>query len=126
MNFHHGRKLSECIKSRVSAACPISADPLCRRTLLAADAHAHARIFMYVLAETSGFYSPLFAALCDTGTSGNYFSGAVGCKTLSQNWHLAGDRDVFYPWGPALLIRYGWWFFIQVKKGLFSGGTVHA
>ena len=36
--------------------------------------------------------------LCDTGYHRDYFAGAVGCKTLSQNWCPADNRDVFYPW----------------------------
>ena len=36
--------------------------------------------------------------LCDTGYHRDYFSGAVGCKTLSQNRCPADNRDVFYPW----------------------------
>ena len=123
MNYIYERRLSPCLENHFPAACSFSVNSLCRAVYLGGFADTHTRTFLQVLDEASSFQSSIFLALCDTGYYRNCFFGAMGCKTLSQGWRLAGGGDVFYSWIPALFIRFCRWFFSQVGRGLiFLGG----
>ena len=120
MNYSYGNKLSLCSQGYFPATCAVSAAPFCRPILLAG---VFLRTFMPVLAGIAFCLSSCCIPLAGIGDHRNYFSGAVGCKTLSQNRHLADANDISYLGAPdSFFLKRG----SPVRKGINLLGAAHA
>ena len=84
-------ELSLCSQGHFPAACAVSAVSFCRPASLAGFSPG---TYMDVLAGTPTIQPSFCTSLPGSWDYRIYFLGAVGSKTLSQNWRLADDHDV--------------------------------